>query len=137
MVTNPNLFVNSNNMSFVSNIKKAYGIIKKQGPSIFSGIKKGLSISKIVLDVIKDVINRLRNVSPETAHRLERITKSPSFERLDEIVNTGNRLAQGIDNLKERGRFLSDPKNQKINRQVINDNLNDINATDIALGMTF
>src|SRR5689334_854099 len=84
-------------MSFVSNIKKVYGIVKKQGPSIFHGIKKGLAISKIVLDVSKDVINRLRNLSPETAHRLERITKSPSFERLDNIVNIGNQIAERAD----------------------------------------
>ena len=70
---------------------------------MFSGIKRGLALGKVVIDVSRDVIDRLRHIEPHLAHRLERITHSPSFEKLDTALKVGNALVGNHQNINGSG----------------------------------
>jgi hypothetical protein len=70
-------------MSILNNLKKSYGIIKRNGPSFFTGIKRGIRIGKEIIDVSKDVADKVNSISPELGARLQTITQNKYFDRLD------------------------------------------------------
>jgi hypothetical protein len=83
-------------MSF---FKRALNAVKKQGPSIFSGIKKGLAIGRIILDISQDVVDRIKQVDESLGNRLEQVVKSNTYKKLDNVVKTGQQISGNIDKL--------------------------------------
>jgi hypothetical protein len=85
--------------SFINTLKKQFNIIKQRGPAIYNGIKKGLSIGRNIIDVSKNVIERLEHINPEAARKLQNITLSPTFQKIDNYSKIANEVLNNTPNI--------------------------------------
>src|SRR5690242_2250974 len=79
-------------MSF---FKKSFGVIK-YGPSVVSGIKKTLSAGRVILDISKDAVSRIRTIAPHLADQIERITHNPTFQKIENGVRIGDAVVNRV-----------------------------------------
>ena len=100
-------------MSFLNGLKRTYGFVKNNGPSFFRGIKKGIMVGKEIIDVSKNIIDKINQINPEIGSRLQKISNNKNFKRLDNTLNNANNIINLIENPKRYFNPLS-KEQQKI-----------------------
>lgn len=77
--------------------KSAYGIVKTYGPSVARGIKKGITVAKEVVDISRDVANRLRDI-PVLGSLVQGVLAHPKVMAVTAGIESANELVKNVEN---------------------------------------